>query len=146
MGKQNIPVDKSDSDWVVSYSYKFGKYTISFRFRKTSFRNKYNKRLLNILTSIHDQDCTDVLSGRTGMSLVGLAFRCSRVRVPVAAASLVICGQHLQCAIRVAQGVLPCVGWGGNDQSIGSTVSDAVVRCWLWSTAAGSCSTFGLLH
>ena len=27
---------------------------------------------------------------------------------------------------------------GSNGQSIGSTVSDAVVRSWLWSTAPGS--------
>ena len=30
----------------------------------------------------------------------------------------------------VAQGVLPCEGWGGNGQSIGSTVSDAIVCNW----------------
>ena len=33
----------------------------------------------------------------------------------------------LHSAIRLAQGVLPCVEWGC-DQSIGSTVSDAIVR------------------
>ena len=43
----------------------------------------------------------------------------------------------LNCAIRGAQGVLPCVGWGC-DQSIGSTVSGAIVRSWLWSTATRS--------
>ena len=45
---------------------------------------------------------------------------------------------ELQCAIRGAQRVLPCVGWEGCDQSIGSTVSDAIVRSWLWLTATGS--------
>ena len=29
---------------------------------------------------------------------------------------------------------------GGCDQSIGSTVSDAIVHSWLWSTATGSSS------
>ena len=33
----------------------------------------------------------------------------------------------LNCAIHGAEGALPCVGWGC-DQSIGSTVSDAIVR------------------
>ena len=42
---------------------------------------------------------------------VELASRWSRVRDPVAAASLVICGPHSHRAIRGAQGVLPCVGW-----------------------------------
>ena len=31
-----------------------------------------------------------------------------------------------------AQEVVPCVGWGCY-QSIGSTVSDSIVRSWLWS-------------
>ena len=43
---------------------------------------------------------------------VGVAFRWSRVRVPVAAASLVICGPHLHRALRGAQWVLPWVVWG----------------------------------
>ena len=43
---------------------------------------------------------------------VGLAYSRTRVRTPVAAASLVICCQHLHRAIRGAQGALPCVGWG----------------------------------
>ena len=43
---------------------------------------------------------------------VGLAFRCSRVRFPVAAASLVICDSHLHQAIRTLCRVV------GNDQSI----------------------------
>ena len=38
---------------------------------------------------------------------------------------------------RGAQGVLP-MRVGGCDQSIGSTVSDALVRSWLWFTAARS--------
>ena len=42
---------------------------------------------------------------------VGLVARWSRVRVPVAAASLMIYVRHLHRAIRGAQGVLPCVGW-----------------------------------
>ena len=44
----------------------------------------------------------------------------------------------LHCAIRLAQGVLPCVRWGC-DQSIGSTVSDAIIHSWFWSTATRSC-------
>ena len=43
---------------------------------------------------------------------VGLAFPRSRVRVPLAAASLVICDPYLHHAMRSAQGVLPCVEWG----------------------------------
>ena len=43
---------------------------------------------------------------------VGLAYPRSHVRVPVAAASLVICSPHLHRAVRGAQGVLPCVGLG----------------------------------
>ena len=39
----------------------------------------------------------------------------------------------LYCA-QGAQGVLP-IRVGGNGQSIRSTVSDAFVRSWLWSTA-----------
>ena len=53
-----------------------------------------------------------------------------------------ICCPYLHYA-SWAQDVLPCEGWGGgNGQSIGSTVSDAIV--WLWSTANGS-SPFGYL-
>ena len=58
----------------------------------------------------------------------GLAFRRARGRATLAAASLVICSPHLHRAIRGAQGVLPCVEWGSNGQSIGSAVSDAIVR------------------
>ena len=57
---------------------------------------------------------------------------------PVIAASLAICGPRLHRAIRGAQGVLPVYEGGGCDQSIGSTVSDAIVRSWLWSTATRS--------
>ena len=41
------------------------------------------------------------------------------------------------CAIRGALGVLPCVGLGVH-QSIGSIVSDAIARSWLWATATRS--------
>ena len=34
---------------------------------------------------------------------------------------------------------------GGNEQCIGSTVSDAIICSWLWSTVTGSCP-FGLLQ
>ena len=51
----------------------------------------------------------------------------------------------LYCA-RGALGVLPIRVWG-NGLSIGSTVSDAIVCCWLWSTAARSCPLgyFGII-
>ena len=74
----------------------------------------------------------DTLSGRTGSALVWHS--------EVAGSRLTKCSKScdlqpaLQCAIRGAQGVVPCVGWGC-DQSIGSTVSDAIVRSWLWLTA-----------
>ena len=51
--------------------------------------------------------------------------------------TIVICDPHLHYA-GGAHGVLPCKG-GVNDQSIGSIVSDSIVRSWLWSTATGSC-------
>ena len=38
---------------------------------------------------------------------VGLAYSWTRVRAPVAAASLAICIPHLQSTIRRAQGILP---------------------------------------
>ena len=69
---------------------------------------------------------------------IGLAFRRSRVRASLAAANVVIWSPHLHSAIRGAQGVLPCIGGGGNDQSIRSTVPDAIDRRWLWSTAIRS--------
>ena len=40
------------------------------------------------------------------------AYPRARVRVQVVVASLAICSQRLHRAIRGAQGVLPCVGWG----------------------------------
>ena len=66
----------------------------------------------------------------------GLAFRRSHVRGSECSKS---CGLQpaLHCAIRGAQGILPCVGLEC-DQSILSTVSDAIVRSWLWSAATRS--------
>ena len=43
---------------------------------------------------------------------VNLAYPIRRVRAPAAAASFAICSPHLHRAIRGAQEVLPCVGWG----------------------------------
>ena len=54
-------------------------------------------------------------------------YQYTRVRAPVAEASLAICSPHLHHAIHGAQGVLPCAGWG-DGQSIESTVFDAIVR------------------
>ena len=68
---------------------------------------------------------------------VGLAFRRSCVRASLAAASLAICASHFYLALCGAQGILPCAEWGSG-QSIGSTVSDAIVCSWLWSTTTGS--------
>ena len=68
-----------------------------------------------------------------------LVFRRSRIRGPLAAASLVICGLHFHHALE-AQFELPKLRRvGSNGQSIGSTVSDTIVRSWLWSTVTGSC-------
>ena len=67
----------------------------------------------------------------------GLAFRRSRVRVPLAAASLVTYTPHLHHAKWSSLGMALC-SVGGNGQSIGSTISDAIVRSWLWSTATAS--------
>ena len=61
---------------------------------------------------------------------VGLAYPRTSVRATVAAASVAICSPHLQHAIRWAQCRVR-----SNGQSIGSTVSYAVVHSWLWSTA-----------
>ena len=58
---------------------------------------------------------------------VGQALRWSLVRLPVETASLVICGPNLHRTIRGAQGYCPMVG-EDNGQSIGSTVSDAIVH------------------
>ena len=44
---------------------------------------------------------------------------------------------HMYCVLVVLRGYCP-VKAGGNGQSVGSTVSDAIVRSWLWSTATGS--------
>ena len=65
------------------------------------------------------------LSGRTGSALVWHS--------EVANSRLTQCSKScdlqpaLQCAIRGAQGVLPCVEWGVQPVN-GSTVSDAIVR------------------
>ena len=83
------------------------------------------------------------LSGRTGSAFVWHTFPWTRVRAPVATASLAICRPRLHRAIRGAQGVLPMRE--GCDQSIGSTISDAIVQSWLWSTATRS-TQFGLLR
>ena len=48
-----------------------------------------------------------------------------------------VCGEHLYLAVE-AQGVLLVKG-GGNGHSIGSSASDAIVCCLLWSTATRSC-------
>ena len=69
---------------------------------------------------------------------VGLAFRRSRFYVSLAAAGLAICAPHLYRAIRRAMVLLPCVYGGRNGQSIETTVSDVVVRNWLWSSVTGS--------
>ena len=67
----------------------------------------------------------------------GLAFRRSHVRGSLSAASLVICSPH--CSVQNVALIGYCtVFCGGCDQSIGSTVSDAIVRSWLWSTATRS--------
>ena len=72
------------------------------------------------------------LSGRNGSALVwyseGRTFAVSSVQQVMWFAAQ----PALQCAIRGAQGVLPR---GGCNQSIRSTVSDAIVRSWLWLTA-----------
>ena len=44
----------------------------------------------------------------------------------------------MHCALVALRGYCPVKGGGGKGQSIGSTVSDAIVRSWLWSTATGS--------
>ena len=54
---------------------------------------------------------TDLYPEWPHMQRFGLAFRCSRVRDPVAATNLVICGPHLHSGIRGAHRILPCVGW-----------------------------------
>ena len=67
---------------------------------------------------------------------IGLAYTWTRVRATL-----------LQQVLGFVGGVSPCNTWSsegtahegeGCDQSIGSTVSDAIVRSWLWSTATRS--------
>ena len=65
----------------------------------------------------------NTLSGRPHRQCGGLSFRRSCVRVPLAGASLLICGQNLHRASGT-HGYCP-VKVGGSGQSIGSTVSDA---------------------
>ena len=82
-------------------------------------------------------ECT--LSGSTGRALAwhseGRTFAAHWVmQVLWFAARIALCNTW-------SSGVLSCVGWGC-DQSIGSTVSDAIVSSWLWSTATRS-SPFG---
>ena len=68
---------------------------------------------------------------------VGLAIRRSHVRGSLGAVSLVICRQHSTVQYVELWGYYPVYG-GGYDQSIGSTVCDAIVHSWLWSTASRS--------
>ena len=76
---------------------------------------------------------------------VGLAFQWSRVRVPEAAASPVICGPRLHRAIRGVQGVLLCVWLGAtaNRMYLPSLTPLSVAGCGrlqlrasLWAIAA----------
>ena len=43
------------------------------------------------------------------------------------------------CIVQVELKGYYTVKSGGNGQSIGSTVTDAIVQSWLWATATGSC-------
>ena len=67
---------------------------------------------------------------------VGLAFRWSRVRVTVSAASRDLWPTFALWNTWSSGDTAMCRA-GGNGQSIGSTVSDAIVRSWMWSTATG---------
>ena len=67
------------------------------------------------------------------MQCVGLAFRRSHVRGSLSAASLVICCRHCTVQNMELRGYCPVC-----DQSIWSSVSDAIVSSWLWSTATRS--------
>ena len=58
---------------------------------------------------------------------VGLAFRWSRVRVPVGAASLVILWPALAPCNMWSSGSTALCRLGSNSQSIGSTVSEDIV-------------------
>ena len=51
--------------------------------------------------------------------------------------TLMICSPQLYVQVAI-KGFSPVKG-GDNYQSIVSTVSDAIVRSWLWSTATGNC-------
>ena len=51
--------------------------------------------------------------------------------------TLLICNSHLNVQVALAE-YCPVKG-GGNGQSIGSTVTDAIGRSWLLFTATGSC-------
>ena len=71
------------------------------------------------------------------MLCVGLAFRRSHVRGSLSAACLEICSPL--CTVQYAELGWHCPVKGmGCDQSIGSTVSDAIVRCCLWSIGTGA--------
>ena len=63
-----------------------------------------------------------------------LAFQRSHNNISLAVVSLMVYGIHLHGA-NEAQLTLFCVGGA---QSIGSTVTDAILHSWLWSTATGS--------
>ena len=67
---------------------------------------------------------------------VGLVFRRSHVRGSLSAASLVI-RSPARIALRNTWGLggTALCRVGGCNQSIGSTVSDVIVRSWLWLTA-----------
>ena len=72
------------------------------------------------------------LSGRIGKVVASHAEGCNVARSIQAVAELhrfVLCTRRSGGTAHVA---------GGCDQSIGSTVSDAIVRSWLWSTATRS--------
>ena len=68
---------------------------------------QFSERNSDVLMNVHS---SDTLSGRTGSALVWHS--------EVAGSRLTQCSKScdlqpaLQCAIRGAQGVLPCVGWG----------------------------------
>ena len=72
------------------------------------------------------------LSGRIGKVVASHAEGCNVARSIPAVAEL---HGFILCTRR--SGGTANVG-GGCDQSIGSTVSDAIVRSWLWSTATRS--------
>ena len=76
-----------------------------------------------------------------GLNILTLSGRIGKVVVSHAEGCKIESRLWLRCTYlyyaRGAQGVLP-MRVGGCDQSIGSTVSDAIVRSWLWSTATRS--------